>query len=110
MKTTRFFLFKLYFAKLYLHLIFLILEFVQLVLEDDEYLLSLGGYYDKSRGAIRYIDIVNTNKSDSPDYELHYGEKFTLGESGHKIVGFYGQASDVLHSIGVYVVPITSVE
>ncbi|CAG7908199.1 unnamed protein product [Brassica rapa] len=85
-------------------------EASELVLEDDEYLLSLGGYYDKSRGAIRYIDIVNTNKRDSPDYELNYGEKFTLGESGHKIVGFYGQASDVLHSIGVYVVPITSVE
>ncbi|KAJ0259537.1 Jacalin-like lectin domain-containing protein [Hirschfeldia incana] len=82
----------------------------ELILEDDEYLLSLGGYYDKSRGAIRYIDAVKTNKRDSGESELNYGEKFTLGEDGHKIVGFYGQASDVVHSIGVTVVPITTTE
>ncbi|KAF3579383.1 hypothetical protein DY000_02035436 [Brassica cretica] len=85
-------------------------EASELVLEDDEYLLSLGGYIDKSRGASRYIEAVKTNKRDSGESELNYGEKFTLGENGNKIVGFYGQASDVLHSIGVYVVRITSAE
>ncbi|CAG7908198.1 unnamed protein product [Brassica rapa] len=82
----------------------------ELVLEDDEYLLGLGGYYDKSQGCIPFIGTFKTNKRDSSKLVMNYGEEFFLGENGHKIVGFYGQVSDVLHSIGVYVVPITSAE
>ena len=49
-----------------------------------------------------------TNKRESVQFGMDAGEKFSLGEKGHKIVGFHGQASDVLHSVGVTVVPITT--
>ncbi|KAJ4903899.1 Jacalin-related lectin 22 [Raphanus sativus] len=82
----------------------------EFVLEDGEYLTVLEGYYDKIFGVQEPVIIslkFKTNKRDSIPFGMNSGEKFSLGEKGHKIVGFHGQASDVLHSVGVTVVPIT---
>ncbi|VVB00508.1 unnamed protein product [Arabis nemorensis] len=49
-----------------------------------------------------------TNKRTSRPYGLDAGESFELKEEGYKIVGFHGKASDYVHQIGVYVVPITN--
>jgi len=81
------------------------------VLEDGEYLTAIDGYYDKIFGVETPMIIClqfKTNKRESTPFGMDSGEKFSLGEKGHKIVGFHGQASDVVHSIGVTVVPITN--
>uniref|UniRef100_M4C7F1 Jacalin-type lectin domain-containing protein n=1 Tax=Brassica campestris TaxID=3711 RepID=M4C7F1_BRACM len=82
----------------------------EFVLEDGEYLTALVGYYDKIYGVDEPAIIslqFKTNKRESIPFGMSAGEKFTLGESGHKIVGFHGQASDVIHSVGVTIVSIT---
>lgn len=84
---------------------------LQFVLEDGEYLTAINGYYDKIYGVEAPVIIClqfKTNKRESIPFGMDSGEKFTLGEKGHKIVGFHGKASDVVHSIGVTVVPITT--
>jgi hypothetical protein len=83
----------------------------EFVLEDGEYLTAIDGYYDKIFGVETPMIIClqfKTNKRESTPFGMDSGEKFSLGEKGHKIVGFHGQASDVVHSIGVTVVPITN--
>lgn len=83
----------------------------EFVLEDGEYLTVLEGYYDTIFGVEEPMIIslqFKTNKRESVQFGMDAGEKFSLGEKGHKIVGFHGQASDVLHSVGVTVVPITT--
>lgn len=83
------------------------------MLEDGEYLTTLEGYYDKIFGVEAPLIVslkFKTNKRESTLFGMDSGEKFSLGEEGHKIVGFYGQASDVIHSVGVAVVPITTSE
>lgn len=83
----------------------------EFVLEDGEYLMNIDGYYDKIFGVEEPIIVClqfKTNKRESMPFGMDSGKKFSLGEEGHKIVGFHGQASDVVHSIGVTVVPITN--
>ncbi|XP_048612043.1 jacalin-related lectin 23-like [Brassica napus] len=83
----------------------------EFVLEDGEYLTVLEGCYDKIFGVEEPMIIslqFKTNKRESVQFGMDAGEKFSLGEKGHKIVGFHGQASDVLHSVGVTIVPITT--
>ncbi|KAG2332420.1 hypothetical protein Bca4012_017993 [Brassica carinata] len=82
----------------------------EFVLEDGEYLTALVGYYDKIFGVDEPAIIslqFKTNKRESSPFGMDAGEKFTLGENGHKIIGFHGKASDVIHSVGVTIVPIT---
>ncbi|KAG7574192.1 Jacalin-like lectin domain [Arabidopsis suecica] len=83
----------------------------EFVLEDGEYLTAIDGFYDKIFGVETPMIIClqfKTNKRESTPFGMDSGEKFSLGEIGHKIVGCHGQASDVVHSIGVTVVPITT--
>ncbi|KAL9302178.1 Jacalin-related lectin 22 [Arabidopsis thaliana] len=85
----------------------------EFVLEDGEYLMNIDGYYDKIFGVEEPIIVClqfKTNKRESMPFGMDSGKKFSLGEEGHKIVGFHGQASDVVHSIGVTIVPITTTE
>lgn len=83
---------------------------MQFVLEDGEYLTALEGYYDKIYGVDEpaIISEFKTNKRESDQFGMDSGEKFSLGENGHKIVGFHGQASDVIYGVGVTLVPITT--
>ncbi|CAH2058741.1 unnamed protein product [Thlaspi arvense] len=85
----------------------------EFVLEDGEYLTGLVGYYDKIYGVEEPAIIslqFKTNKRESTPFGMDSGEKFSLGEKDHKIVGFHGQAGDVIHSVGVTLVPITITE
>lgn len=94
-------------------LIIVSFEPFQFVLEDGEYLITIDGYYDKIFGVEEPIIVClqfKTNKRESMPFGMDSGKKFSLGEEGHKIVGFHGQASDVVHSIGVTIVPITTTE
>ncbi|ESQ52611.1 hypothetical protein EUTSA_v10016631mg [Eutrema salsugineum] len=82
----------------------------EFLLEDGEYLTAVEGYYDKIFGVEEPMIIslmFKTNKRESTQFGMDSGTKFTLGENGHKIVGFYGQACDVIYGVGVTVVPIT---
>jgi len=47
-----------------------------------------------------------TNKRTSPPFGLESASSFILEKDGHKIVGFHGKASTLLHQIGVHVTAI----
>jgi len=49
-----------------------------------------------------------TNKQTSAPFGLEAGTAFELKEEGHKIVGFHGKASELLHQFGVHVMPLTN--
>ncbi|CAH2053547.1 unnamed protein product [Thlaspi arvense] len=77
----------------------------------SEYITAVEGTYDKIFGS--NASIINmlkfkTNKQTSTPFGLEAGTAFVLKEEGHKIVGFHGKVSDVLHQLGVYVLPITN--
>ncbi|XP_019101064.1 PREDICTED: jacalin-related lectin 33-like [Camelina sativa] len=55
-----------------------------------------------------YIIWFKTNKKTSSPFGLEAGTAFALKEEGHKIVGFHGKASELLHQFGVHVMPITN--
>ncbi|XP_010545656.1 PREDICTED: jacalin-related lectin 23-like [Tarenaya hassleriana] len=77
----------------------------------DEYITSVIGRYDKIAGIQGEIITVlrfKTNKRTSPPFGLDAGTEFVLEEKGSKIVGFHGKASDVVHQVGVHVLPISN--
>ncbi|KAG7625467.1 putative jacalin-like lectin domain-containing protein [Arabidopsis thaliana] len=76
----------------------------------SEYITAVEGTYDKifgSDGLIITMLRFKTNKQTSTPFGLEAGTAFELKEEGHKIVGFHGKASDLLHQFGVHVMPIT---
>lgn len=82
----------------------------ELVLEDGEYITVLEGCYNKIFRVEEPVIIslrFRTNKRQSVQFGMDSGEKFLLGENGYKIIGFHGQVSDVIHSVGVTIMPIT---
>jgi len=48
-----------------------------------------------------------TNIRISPSFGLKAGFNFVLEKEGHKINGFHGKSSSMLHQIGIHVIPIT---
>ncbi|CAE5959982.1 unnamed protein product [Arabidopsis arenosa] len=75
----------------------------------SEYITSVEGYYDKIFGVEAEVVTsltFKTNKRTSQPFGMTAGEHFELKEDGYKIVGFHGKAGDVVHQIGVHVVPI----
>ncbi|XP_019058554.1 PREDICTED: myrosinase-binding protein 2-like isoform X2 [Tarenaya hassleriana] len=77
----------------------------------DEYITSVKGRYDKIYGKRAEIITMlrfKTNKRRSPPFGLDAGTEFVLEEKGSKIVGFHGKASDVVHQVGVHVLPISN--
>lgn len=92
---------------------FVIIEHFQLVLEDGEYITVLEGCYNKIFRVEEPVIIslrFRTNKRQSVQFGMDSGEKFLLGENGYKIIGFHGQASDVIHRVGVTIMPIIATE
>lgn len=66
--------------------------------------------HDKVMGAETGVITMlkfTTNKRTSPPFGLEAASNFVLQKEGHKITGFHGKSGDVLHKIGVHVVPIT---
>ncbi|VVB00505.1 unnamed protein product [Arabis nemorensis] len=75
----------------------------------SEYITSVEGYYDKVFGVEAEVVTsltFKTNKKTSQPFGMSGGEFFELKEDGYKIVGFHGKAGDLVHQIGVHVVPI----
>ncbi|CAE6231515.1 unnamed protein product [Arabidopsis arenosa] len=76
-----------------------------------EYLTSVEGSYDVVPGSEEFEVIImlmfTTNKRTSPCYGLDDDPTFVLHKEGHKIVGFHGKSSTMLHKLGVHVLPIS---
>ncbi|KAG2294621.1 hypothetical protein Bca52824_041290 [Brassica carinata] len=87
-----------------------LLGFEELELEyPSEYITAVQGTYDKIFGSdATVINMLRfkTNKQTSTPFGLEAGTAFELKEEGHKIVGFHGKVSDLLHQLGVYVLPM----
>ncbi|KAL1200770.1 Jacalin-related lectin 32 [Cardamine amara subsp. amara] len=89
-----------------------LLGFEEFVLDyPTEYIIAVEGTYDKIFGSeavvinmLRFI----TNKQTSTPFGIEAGTAFELKEEGHKIVGFHGKDSELLHQFGVHVLPITN--
>ncbi|KAG2246447.1 hypothetical protein Bca52824_086075 [Brassica carinata] len=77
----------------------------------SEYITVVHGTVDKifgSDSAIITMLKFETNKRTSNPFGLEAGASFKVKEEGHKIVGFHGKANELLHQIGVHVLPITN--
>ncbi|XP_023641538.1 jacalin-related lectin 33 isoform X1 [Capsella rubella] len=77
----------------------------------SEYITAVEGTYDKIFGSDDVVITMlkfKTNKQTSSPFGLEAGTAFALKEEGHKIVGFHGKVSDLLHQFGVHVMPITN--
>lgn len=75
----------------------------------NEYITVVHGTVDKifgSDSAVITMLKFETNKRTSNPFGLEAGEPFKVKEEGHKIVGFHGKANELLHQIGVHVLPI----
>nr|AAK82527.1 At1g52040/F5F19_10 [Arabidopsis thaliana] len=75
----------------------------------SEYITSVEGYYDKIFGVEAEVVtslMFKTNKRTSQPFGMTAGEHFELKEDGYKVVGFHGKAGDLVHQIGVHIVPI----
>ncbi|XP_010515220.1 PREDICTED: jacalin-related lectin 13-like [Camelina sativa] len=87
---------------------------------DNEYLLSIDGYYNETSGVIQALQFKTNmktsemmgGKDDDDDDDGETGTKFSLGCNGHKIIGFHGYAEKTLYSLGAYFtsLPITKLE
>ncbi|ESQ37018.1 hypothetical protein EUTSA_v10002938mg, partial [Eutrema salsugineum] len=79
---------------------------------ENEYLVSVEGYYDNGNsGVIQVIQFkTNIQTSDLMGYDT--GKKFRLASNGMKIIGFHGYAEKNLNSLGAYftTVPIIKLE
>ncbi|KFK24097.1 hypothetical protein AALP_AAs67434U000100 [Arabis alpina] len=76
----------------------------------SEYITSVEGCKDKVLGAEAGVITMlkfKTNKRTSPPFGLESASSFVLQKEGHKITGFHGKSSTMLHQIGVHVVRIT---
>ncbi|VYS69849.1 unnamed protein product [Arabidopsis thaliana] len=76
-----------------------------------EYLTSVEGSYDVIPGS-EDVEVIlmlkfTTNKRTSPCYGLDDDPTFVLHKAGHKVVGFHGKSSNMLHKLGIHVLPIT---
>ncbi|KAL9859812.1 putative jacalin-like lectin domain-containing protein [Arabidopsis thaliana] len=76
-----------------------------------EYLTLVEGSYDIVPGSEETEVIImlmfTTNMRASPCYGLDDNPSFVLQKRGHKIVGFHGKSSNMLHQLGIHVLPIT---
>ncbi|KAL9282938.1 Jacalin-related lectin 48 [Arabidopsis thaliana] len=77
----------------------------------SEYLTSVEGSYDVVPGSeedeVMIMLKFTTNMRTSPCYGLDDDPSFVLHKEGHKIVGFHGKSSTMLHKLGIHVLPIT---
>ncbi|CAN7023426.1 unnamed protein product [Brassica oleracea var. botrytis] len=73
--------------------------------DPAEYLTSVEGAYDDKSGVITMLRVTTSNKN-SRAFGFSTTSTFTLHKDGHKIVGFHGKSSYMLHQIGVHVLPI----
>ncbi|CAE6010243.1 unnamed protein product [Arabidopsis arenosa] len=79
---------------------------------NNEYLLSIDGYYDEDSGVIQGLQFKTNIKTSEVMGHDEKGTKFTLGCDGHEIIGFHGSAQDNLNALGAYIttLPLTKLE
>jgi L,D-peptidoglycan transpeptidase YkuD (ErfK/YbiS/YcfS/YnhG family) len=71
----------------------------------SEYIVSVEGYYDESKGIIQALKFkTNKKTSDMIGYDEN-GLKFSLEVKGKAIIGFHGFADTNLNSLGAYFAP-----
>ncbi|CAH2036461.1 unnamed protein product, partial [Thlaspi arvense] len=74
----------------------------------SEYITSVeGSYDDASESQVIRMLRFKTNMRTSRDFGQETTSSFILEKEGNKIVGFHGKISNLLHQIGVHVLPIT---
>ncbi|KAL1196232.1 Jacalin-related lectin 14 [Cardamine amara subsp. amara] len=87
------------------------LEVKELDLEYlGEYITAVEGCYDKGMGSeVEVITMLRlkTKKRTSISFGFISSSSFLLFKDAHKIVEFHGKASNMIHQLGVHVVPIT---
>lgn len=74
-----------------------------------EYLISVEGSYDVVDGSeIEVIRMLRfkTNTRTSQVFGVETKSNFILQKERHKIVGFHGKIGEMLHQIGVHVLPL----
>ncbi|CAH8384992.1 unnamed protein product [Eruca vesicaria subsp. sativa] len=74
--------------------------------DPTEYLTSVEGDYDDKSGVITMLRFITNRPNSSRVFGFSSTSSFTLHKSGHKIVGFHGRSSNMLHQLGVHVLPI----
>ncbi|VYS49631.1 unnamed protein product [Arabidopsis thaliana] len=87
------------------------LEVKELDLEyPGEYVTAVEGCYNKGiESDVESITMLKfeTNKRTSISFGFESSSSFLLEKEGFKIVGFHGKASNMIHQLGVHVMPIT---
>ncbi|KAL0853471.1 hypothetical protein Bca101_058623 [Brassica carinata] len=76
----------------------------------NEYITSVQGSYDKVTGSESEVILMlkfTTNKRTSQVFGVDTTSNFLLHKDGYKIVGFHGKSGNMLHRIGVHVMPIS---
>jgi hypothetical protein len=73
-------------------------------LDPLERITSVEGTYDDKIGGITMLRF-KTNKKDSPYFGFGTLPSFVLHKDNHPIVGFHGKSSNMLHQLGVHVLP-----
>ncbi|OAO95068.1 hypothetical protein AXX17_AT5G35870 [Arabidopsis thaliana] len=73
-------------------------------LDPLERITSVEGTYDDKIGGITMLRF-KTNKKDSPYFGFGTLPSFVLHKDNHQIVGFHGKSSNMLHQLGVHVLP-----
>lgn len=75
----------------------------------SEYITSVEGSCKVTGSESEVILMLKftTNKRTSPVFGVDTTSNFLLHKDGNKIVGFHGKSGNMLHGIGVHVMPIS---
>lgn len=84
-----------------MYFFFLVLQFL---LDPFEHIISVEGTYDDTSGGITMLRF-ETNLQKSPYFGFGTTSNFLLHKDNHQIVGFHGKSSNMLHQLGVHVIP-----
>ncbi|XP_019086330.1 PREDICTED: jacalin-related lectin 44-like [Camelina sativa] len=73
-------------------------------LDPFEKITSVEGTYDDKLGGVTMLRF-KTDKRDSPYFGFGSTPTFVLHKDNHQIVGFHGKSSNMLHQLGIHVLP-----
>ncbi|XP_019089263.1 PREDICTED: jacalin-related lectin 44-like [Camelina sativa] len=73
-------------------------------LDPFEKIKSVEGTYDDKSGGITMLRF-KTDKQDSPYFAFGTTPTFVLHKDNHQIVGFHGKSRNMLHQLGIHVLP-----
>jgi hypothetical protein len=79
-------------------------DLLEFLLDPFEHIISVEGTYDDTSGGITMLRF-ETNLQKSPYFGFGTTSNFLLHKDNHQIVGFHGKSSNMLHQLGVHVIP-----